>query len=276
MGFTFVDRISAIEPDRARGQLRRPPGAPPLPPWLIIEAVGQLAAWIAMARCDFISRPVAALIGEVRLSGATAGGTVELEARIERWDGRAVLYSGRAQVDGRDLAVVVRGVGPLLPMVEFDEPAEVRRRFELLRGSGPLPGAGGAEAEIPRATLAAIESGDDSVRAQLHVPTSASYFAEHFPRRAVYPASLLADAQNQLAAPLAAALLGVAEGRVVPVRVADFKVRAFSPPGQRLDLVAHARSRTSDGATIAFAASADGKRVASGLIEYRIVPPPSP
>jgi hypothetical protein len=61
MGFLFIDEINAIDAGRAEGRLRRPEGAPPLPPWLVIEAVGQLAAWIAMQRTDFSKRPVAAL-----------------------------------------------------------------------------------------------------------------------------------------------------------------------------------------------------------------------
>jgi hypothetical protein len=70
MGFSFVDRLIAIDADRAHGQLRCPDADAPMPPWLVIEAVGQLAAWIAMARTDFSRRPVAALVGEIRLSGA--------------------------------------------------------------------------------------------------------------------------------------------------------------------------------------------------------------
>jgi 3-hydroxymyristoyl/3-hydroxydecanoyl-(acyl carrier protein) dehydratase len=274
MGFTFVDRISAIEADRAEGQIHWVPGAAPLPPWLVIEAIGQLAAWIAIARSDFTSRPVAALIGEARLNDVAAHGTVDLAARIERGDSRAVLYSGSARSGGADLAVVLRGVGPLLPMADFEDPADVRRRFELVR-RGTILRPGGTEGEIPSATLASLERGNDAARAQLRVPESAPFFAEHFPRRPVYPASLLADAQNQLAAPLAAAALGVAPDAVVPARVVDFKVRAFSPPGQLLDLAAEVRSRTDDRASIAVSASTDGKRIASGLLEYRIAPPRS-
>src|ERR1051326_4598097 len=104
MGFVFVDRISAITAEQARGELRRPPDAPPLPPWLAIEAVGQLAAWIAMARGNFAPRPVAALVGEVWLNDCDVRGTLALEARIDRLDSRAVLYSGTARVGETDVA----------------------------------------------------------------------------------------------------------------------------------------------------------------------------
>ena len=269
MGFVFVDRITAIDSDRARGELRRAAGAPPIPPWLVIEAVGQLAAWITMVRTNFVSRPVAALVGEVRIGDTDVCGAVDLEARIDRLDGRAVLYSGAARVGDTELAVLARCVGPLLPMELFDDPAAVRERAELLRGE-QLPERASGDDELPRAQLTAIELHAESARARLSVPQSAPFFADHFPRRPVYPATLLADAQNQLALPLAARALGVAVDRVRPARVSDFKVRSFSPPGQVLELVAETRPMRDDCAVVAISASAEGKRVASGALDYRI------
>lgn len=271
MSFVFVDRITAITPDHARGELRCAPDAQ-LPPWLVIEAIGQLAAWIAMARSDFASRPVAALVGEVRLSGADVGGTLTLEARIDRLDSRAVLYSGRALVGDTEVAELLRCVGPLLPVEAFDDPAALRQRFAALR-VGTLSGSGGAEGVIPRAVLSAIALENDSARAQVRVPDAAPFFADHFPRRAVYPAALLADAQNQLATPLAARALGVAPERVRTSRVIDFKVRAFSSPGQTLDLLAEARSPDDGTIAIAVSASSEGKRIATAVLGYRVASP---
>lgn len=273
MSFSFVDRITAFGSDRARGQLRRAAAAPPLPPWLVIEAVGQLAAWIAIVRSDFASRPVAAAVGEVRLGGADGGGGVDLEARIDRLDSRAILYSGTARVDGSAVAVLARCVGPLLPMEAFDDPIAVRERFAALRAGWPAPGAGGVEGEIPRAHTSPIELRAGSAHAQLRVPESAPYFADHFPRRPVYPGALLADAQTQLARPLAAQALGVEPERVLAWRVCDFKVRSFSPPGQVLDLIAESSAAADGTAVVRASASAAGKRVGSCVLEYRVAPP---
>jgi 3-hydroxymyristoyl/3-hydroxydecanoyl-(acyl carrier protein) dehydratase len=274
MGFVFVDRISAITADHARGELRREPDAPPLPPWLVIEAVGQLAAWIAMARGNFATRPVAALVGDVRLSGTDVGGPLTLEARIDRVDSRAVLYSGSARIGDTEIAALRRCVGPLLPAHLFDDPAALRQRFAALC-AGPLPpGAGGAEGVLPRAELSALALRGGAASAQLRVPSAAPFFADHFPRRAVYPAALLADAQNQVAAPLAAQVLGVAPERMRPTHVADFKVRAFSPPGQVLDLIAETHPSADGTVAIAVAATVEGRRIATGVLGYRIASPP--
>lgn len=267
MGFFFVDRITAIDADTAVGELWQAPEEPPLPPWLVIEAVGQLAAWVAMWRTDFASRPVAALVGEV-VFGGVRGGSITLDARLERIDGRAVLYSGRARADGKDIVVLRRCVGPLLPTDDFDDRGAVRERFAALCAAS----AGGAAAvarTLPQPEIAELALDARSGRARLYVPACAPYFADHFPRRPVFPATMLAPAQNQLGGRLAAQILAEAPAAVRLVRVTNFKVRSFSPPGQVLDLGAQAEEPDGDGITIVMTASAEGVRVASGVFEYR-------
>ena len=62
--FSFVDRITDYEPEgRARAAFFAVPDGrcAAFPSCLVAEAVGQLAAWVAMAHIDFRGRPVAAL-----------------------------------------------------------------------------------------------------------------------------------------------------------------------------------------------------------------------
>ena len=242
MGFLFVDRIDALDEHHARGHLDLRPGHTALPPWLVLEAIGQLAAWVAMARTDFASRPVAALVGEARL-GATAwretvGGSVELTAHLERLDGRAVLYSGAAVCGDRQIATLTRCVGPLLPVALFDDPEVVRQRLATLRSGGGAPHPVGIHGEVQR--------------------------------RRVFPATLLAAALDALAAPAAEAALGGGPARAVILR--DYKVRAFSEPGQVLDIVAEPEGVADGLATVRVSAVMDGKRTASGRFDYRVEP----
>jgi hypothetical protein len=53
----------------------------------------------------------------------------------------------------------------------------------------------------------------------------------------------------------------------------DYKVRAFSPPGQRLELTADAAVAHDREVAIRVKASAAGQRVATGVIEYRRASP---
>lgn len=270
MGFLFVDRISALDRDSASGALDLPADGG-LPSWLIIEAVGQLAAWIAMARSGFTMRPVAAVVSQVHLENTDLCGRgsmhVELHARVDRFDGRAVRYSGSAVCGGSEVANLVRCVGPLLPIDVFDDPVAVRRRFAAL-----CAGGSNATAELPPGPdLQSVSRQPDGARcAVLHIPRTAAYFADHFPRRAVFPATLLADAQNQLAGSVAAEALGVDTGRVRTAGVHDFKVRAFSEPGCELHLAAELVGVCDGLAAVRVSATTDGTRTATGRLDYRV------
>lgn len=270
MGFLFVDRIDALDAHGARGQLDLLPGRVAPPHWLILEAVGQLAGWVATARNDFTSRAVAAMIGEVKLADqpwcAGRRGPVQLAARLERVDSRAILYSGTAHCEGREIARLSRCVGPLLPLELFDDPGAVRRRLAHLQAGGGPPRTA-LLASWP--ALAAIGDGSATARqATLRVPLEAPYFADHFPRRPVFPASLLAAALDALAAPLAGTALGAPAARVVAVR--ELKVRAFSEPGSELVIGAEVEGAGDGFAAVRVQATAGGKRTASGWLDYRV------
>ena len=110
--FSFVDRITELEPGkRARGTFAIPAGIDAFPPCLMAEAVGQLAAWVAMSRIEFRGRPVAALANETRfLRAAKPGDVLELEVEIHDVDDEAVAYQGHADIDG----VLIPFDGPAL------------------------------------------------------------------------------------------------------------------------------------------------------------------
>jgi 3-hydroxymyristoyl/3-hydroxydecanoyl-(acyl carrier protein) dehydratase len=273
VSFLFVHRITELDSQHARGELCCASDAADLPVWVAIEAIGQLACWIAAARSDFTTRPVAAVVREGRIPrgmGTAAAARVVLEAQLERVDRRAVLYGGRALADGLEIAGLGGCVGPTLPLDSFDDPAAVRARFAALRaGSTGLPPL--SPADLPAPDLRDLTIRGTTGRADLWVPTAAPFFADHFPRQPVYPASLLAAAQNELAKRVAASVFDVPPEDVAPTLIADFKVRAFSPPGQRLVLSAEAQPPQGERVSVALTAvQGDGQRIASSMMEYRL------
>lgn len=269
--FSFVDRITAFEPARrAAGRFRIPARAGRFPQALVAEAVGQLAAWVAMANVDFACRPVAALAGETRFLGAAApGDTLELAVEIESCDAEGVAYGGAASVAGARVLELERCLGPMLPQEEFDDPAAVRADFEVLRGAGaPADRFGGVPALEPAPTDGAA---GEWIAATLEVPATAPFFGDHFPRRPVFPATLLLDAQTRLALDLARGAAAWRAGREVRLaRVRDVKMRAWILPGQRVELRAELAAPGADAATVKLAARVDGATVATGRAE--IVP----
>ena len=267
--FSFVDRITGFTPGvRARGQFAVPALLPAFPSCLVAEAVGQLAAWVAMVQVDFRGRPIAALAREMRFDGDVAPGAVlELAVEIDSCDDEAVAYAGRA-MSGDVLAVeLLDCLGPMLPVTEFDSPEALAARFELLRGPGAPPGRfhGVPVQEIVRGPGVRGER----LAAMLRVPAVAPFFADHFPRRPVFPATLLLDAQIDLALQLAAEAPDLPTGtQPAAVRIMHMKMRSFISPGEVLTLDAQ-RAPTGGGAgQIMLTARANGKAVSSARLEY--------
>jgi 3-hydroxymyristoyl/3-hydroxydecanoyl-(acyl carrier protein) dehydratase len=263
--FTFVDAITEFEPGRrAAGRFLVPAHLAHFRPPLVAEAIGQLAAWIAMEQFAFGRRPVAGIAGLLRYPGTVVPGqTLDVSVRLDSCDEDAVAYAGRACVAGRPVVELENIVGPMLGMEEFDSPDAVRADFATLRGPGAPPGRVRSLPE-PDMTVTG-EATAAWVEADLRVPASGAFFGDHFPRRPVFPGTLLLDAQVELA-------LGFAKragfGRPRAVRSLDSKIRAFMPPGTLIKLRLE-RLEAEDGGTLLAGLSGrvDGKTVTTGRLE---------
>ena len=150
------------------------------------------------------------------------------------------------------------------PMEDFDAPGAVRGDFETLCGPGAEPSRFRGIAK-PELVLIDRVPGQ-RLRAAMDVPIAAPFFADHFPRRPVFPATLLLDAQVRLALRLAEETLPPGP-RLRPARVADVKMRSFILPGQTVELETTMRSQTDGTAELTLAAMVGGKRVATGRVE---------
>ena len=235
--FSFVDRITDCVPaKRARAQFAVPAELGEFSSCLVAEAVGQLAAWLSMAHIDFRGRPVAALATETRFLGAAVPGrTLDLAVEIADCDDEAVAYGGSASVSGSMIVELVDCLGPMLPVADFDSPEALRERFALLCGAGAAPGRF-AGVEVPAVSTVERVPGR-SMKATLDVPANAPFFGDHFPRRAVFPATLLLDTQIRLALDLAREAPPWCEGTAPrPHRVTHVKMRSFILPGQHVQL----------------------------------------
>jgi 3-hydroxyacyl-[acyl-carrier-protein] dehydratase len=221
-----------------------------------------------MAQLAFRRRPVAGLAGEALfLADVAPGQTLDLEVEIQRCDEEAVSYGGTASVDGARVLQLTNCLGPMLPMEEFDAPEAVRADYETLRGAGAPPGR--FKGVAPRAVDVVERVPGERLRAELRVPESAPFFGDHFPRRPVFPGTLLLDTQIDLALQLAreAAPLRAAAARLAPARVTDVKIRSFTPPGQVLELRIELQAATAESATVSLVARGNGKPVSTGKVE---------
>jgi 3-hydroxymyristoyl/3-hydroxydecanoyl-(acyl carrier protein) dehydratase len=266
--FSFVDRISEfIDGKRARGVFWVPHGVGTFRSCLVAEAVGQLAAWVAMSQVDFRVRPVAALATETRFPGTVAPGeTLELAVSIEDCDDNMVAYGGSASVDGRQVIELVHCLGPMLPVEQFDAPEALRERLLLLRDQG-APRGRFQRVDAPAPTPVEHVPGK-SMRAMLHVPRQAAFFADHFPRKPVFPATLLLDAQMRVAAELVEKSCGAQFANPVASRMTHFKMRAFIAPGDDVELGATLSGQDARAARVSLSAKLAGKTVATARLEF--------
>ena len=263
--YSFVDRIVELVPSRrARGTFAIPPRIAVFSPALVAEAVGQLAAWVAMDRSDFRGRPVAALATETRFHGeATRGRELALAVDILECDDEAVAYNGRAIVGDEPVIELVDCLGPMLPVADFDSPDALRERLALLRGAGATPGRFDGVEPIP-VTVTERVSGH-ALRVALDVPARAPFFDDHFPRRPVFPATLLLDAMMGVALDLAHEAPALREAR--PVRATHVKMRSFIVPGQRLDIGVELAAAQDGLVRAMLSAKTDDKLVATARLE---------
>jgi 3-hydroxymyristoyl/3-hydroxydecanoyl-(acyl carrier protein) dehydratase len=250
--FSFVDRITRLEPGVSScGHYAVPASVSGFPISLAAEALGQLAAWAAMSALDFAFRPVAGIASRVDLLGPVRPGmSLELIADLKTVDRDAVAYGGVVRADGRTVVRLEDCLGPMVPLGEFDDPVEVRSRFQLLRANGAVPGVFEGLPRIPLERTGG-ERGR-SLTATLMVPAEAAFFRDHFPRRPVFPGTLQLQANLELVQWLGAELAPpVRGGSWVASSVSDVKLRTFIAPRDLLELEARLVAQSEDSTIIA-------------------------
>jgi 3-hydroxymyristoyl/3-hydroxydecanoyl-(acyl carrier protein) dehydratase len=265
--FTFCDRITRHVPaQRAEAHFAIPGTLDSFASCLVAEATGQLAAWVAMAHVGFRSRPVAALANETRyLRDVRPGETLELAVDLEQCDEETVAYSGRASVAGTAVVELVDCVAPMLPQDEYDSAEDLARQFALLCGEGAAPGRFGG---VPAHALETVEDVPGTLRrALLRVPVAAPFFADHFPRRPVYPATLMLDAALAVAQAFVAGT-GNAGTTWRPARVTHVKMRDWTLPGQTVDIGVTPLAATATGPRVAITARIGERTVATARAEF--------
>ena len=269
--FSFVDRITLIDGlRRVTGTYTIPSNVHSFPVSLVAEAIGQLAAWVAMSHVAFTRRPVAALAGATEVHAIPEPGqTLMLEVDIDSCDEDAIVYRGRASVDGVPVLTLADTLGSMLDVAQFDDPALLAADFEVLTGEGCHPGRF-TGVDAPELTTTSHEPGV-RVETQLAVPANADFFKDHFPRKPVYPATLLLNALMQQASVLAADVAGPA---LRVQRITHVKVRAFTEPGTLLTLFAESPKALEDEPGVwmlKVGATNEGRTIAGARIFFRSI-----
>jgi len=201
------------------------------------------------------------------------GRRIDLEVAIRSCKQVAVSYEGVARLGGEILVELVDAAGAMVPMDDFEAPEEARARFERLLADGLPPRRFPDQARFAARVLSRQLDPGRRLTAELEVAPGGDLYRDHFPRRAVYPATLLLDAQLRLALELVGNVDRTAAPRgddLVGAHVRNVKVRRFIPPGSRVAIAAEVvgdRSESAEGLTeVAITASAGERRASSATV----------
>ena len=285
MRFLFVDRILQLTPAKVVRGLKHitsddtymcfdEQGKLCFIPSLIGEALGQLAAWNVMVSNDFTLRPVAGIASSARLfRPAYLGETLLLESFIDCLDESAVQYHSVARVGDEVVFTIDGALGPLLPMSDFIDPAEVRRQFIEIDRPGDWPiitsSAGSAAEELlspakqPTVSLFfdRILSSEPGVQlcAEKRVTRAAPYFPDHFPKKPVLPMTVLLECKLNLAREFIARAHFATQYQVSELR--KIKMNGFVSPGDVVVCYLTVKHHDADTLILNYRSEVDGKRV---------------
>ena len=151
--FSFVDRITELEPGAARARtfaIPRASAALSRRAWSPKRSVSSRRGSRWRTSSFAAGRSPGSRTRRASHGDAVPGDTLELAVELESCDDDAVAYRGTARVDGRAGDRARDCVGPMLPVEEFDDPAALRARFDAAvrrgRAAGRFPGVAAAGA----------------------------------------------------------------------------------------------------------------------------------
>ena len=279
--FSFVDRITSIgSSGQIKGSFLIPAHLEFFPQSLVAEAIGQLAAWYAMSSLNFERRPVAALAGATKYhSEARPGERLNLEAIIESCDSESVSYSGVATVGERLVLELVDCSGAMLPQQEFDDPETIGQQFKLLETTGAKENRLAQAPCILPTDLKSDALG--TLEGSLIIPSQADFFADHFPNKPVFPATLLMHALSSMVieqincSPLPNQPTNQPNQPQLAISsMARVKVRSWIAPGDQVKLRAEGLTPEIGPKQVKLSAHVGTKLVASALLNLVVAPSP--
>jgi len=104
--------------------------SPCLPETLLLESFLQLGNWLVMLSSDFQQMGMVARISQVRFHGRLLPGQrLRLEAKLVRKRGDGFELAGQGYVDGREIIAGAGCIAALVPLVEYQNPADLRVLF---------------------------------------------------------------------------------------------------------------------------------------------------
>jgi 3-hydroxymyristoyl/3-hydroxydecanoyl-(acyl carrier protein) dehydratase len=239
---------------------------PELSPSIVAEALGQLAAWVAMEKFHFAIRPVGGTVSDITISGsAKIGDKVFLESHIEVLDETMMVFSGKATVDGKEILSVRKALAPMLPTDLFIECKEAKKQFEnIFQSDKQAESSSHGRSSFHSNQFCFYdqftECSDEGLVGKKTLLPEAFYFADHFPKKPVFPFSLLLDCYMNAAKYYLKRHLGLS-GRVSSTRIRKAKIYHFIEPKDTFVTKLISKGKKGDAYHFSFETTVEGKKV---------------
>jgi 3-hydroxymyristoyl/3-hydroxydecanoyl-(acyl carrier protein) dehydratase len=297
MNFLFVDRILDFVPGKSITGIKhvtlsdtyftQTQGKFALLHSIIGEALGQLCSWYVLKSTDFQLRLVGGVIEEIQMIGdAHVGDTIFLENEIPELncEDRFVRVNARASVKGKPILLFKNGIAPLLPLEEFNDPEDSKKDFaRLYRPEAHFDHSSDPEKfdyplDNPTPELAPFiydkilswKPGHELI-AQKNISMTAPYFADHFPRKPLYPLSIMIEHNLHLSY----AFFGKEMSKTIPLKkclrpiaVRKIKIGNFVQPGDSVVTRISLKEQKVDGFILSFHNTVDNKKVCVAEAEF--------
>lgn len=250
MIFNFIDTITNFESRQSAtgikliSEAQRPYMiGDKLYPMMLLEAIGQLNAWITMEMNNFQVRPLAILYGEINIyDTASLGDNIIIETELTRYDDTTSLFNGRVKRGKKILLEVFDAAGSFLDINDFAYPAEYVSMFAKLKESRLSDNAKpNFDANFSSASdiknlfhhdkLIALD--ENEIQATKQIKKNYPFFKEHFPKKPILPISILLQNNIELGKKLPTQLKGH-EFRMTKISLSKIKMRDFIQPGADL------------------------------------------
>jgi 3-hydroxymyristoyl/3-hydroxydecanoyl-(acyl carrier protein) dehydratase len=182
-------------------------------------------------------------------------------------------------VNGSPVFTIESALGPMLPMEDFIEPAEVKRQFQKIYRPGEYVSASVMANNIfpnqicfPHINFDGILESipGEKIIAQKSLSLSAAYLSDHFPRKPVLPLTILLQAKLQLAASFLKD--SFEDGHEFkPVTVRKIKMSDFVQPGDTVVTTLQLKEKTDSEIIITYRTEMQGKRVCMAEVVFKKV-----
>lgn len=294
MNYLFVDRILSLTSGKQTVALKHitasdtylyqnHQGKIAIISCILGEAIGQLCSWNVIKSSEFRYRLIGGLVGEVIIHGdAYLGETVLLENNIEALDldNQVVNFHGKVFAGDRLILEVKNGLGPILPIADFSDPAAVQREFALLYRPGEIPRpqesvlmennflTADARKFFAFDKILSWETGKKAI-AQKNISLTAPYFLDHFPQKPVLPLTLLLESQFQLGNSFIADIIGQT-ALIKPKKVMRIKMSEFVLPGDSVITHLLLKEHEENLFRLSFRSEVESKRVCSAEVEFEV------